>query len=58
MCCQGKHTFHTLGFLSGVLKGAGEVTFGLVAMVTSLLLRRVLPPLFLPLQHKPSNYLL
>ena len=47
---------HT-GF-SDVLTGAWEVDFGSVAMVTSLLLRRVLPPLLLPLWHLLSSKLI
>ena len=44
----GKYTFHTLVFLSDVLTGSWEVDCGSFAMVTSLLLRRVLLPLLLP----------
>ena len=49
------YTFCTLVFLSDVLTGAWEMDCGLVAMVTSLMLRRELPPLLLPLQYLPSN---
>ena len=44
----GKYTFHTVVFLSDVLTGSWEVDCGSVAIVTSLLLRRVLLPLLLP----------
>ena len=44
----GKYTFHTLVFLSDVLTESWEVDCGSVAMVTSLLLRRVLLTLLLP----------
>ena len=44
----GKYTYHTLVFLSDVLTGSWKVDCGSVAMVTSLLPRRVLLPLLLP----------
>lgn len=52
---QSKYTFRTLVFLSDVLPGAWHVDCGFVVMVISFLLRRVLPPLLLPLRHRPSN---
>ena len=52
---SGKNTFHTLGFLSDVLAGAWEVDCGSAVMMTSLLLRKLLPPLLRPFQHLPSN---
>ena len=50
------YTPHTVS-LSDVLTGAWEVDCGSVAMVTSLLLRRVLSPPLLPLRHLPSKIL-
>ena len=48
---------HTVDSLSDVLTGAWEVDCGSVAMVTSLLLRRVLSPPLLPLRQLPSKIL-
>lgn len=52
---QSKYTLRTLVFLSDVLPGAWHVDCGFVVMVISFLLKRVLPPLLLPLRHRPSN---
>ena len=51
----GKYTFKTMGFLRDLLTGAWEMDCGSVAIITTLLLRRVLPSLLLPLL--PSNKL-
>lgn len=54
---MGKYLFHAMCF-NTVLNGCADVGCGWVAMVTLLLLRRVLPSQLLPLRHLPHNTLI